>query len=58
MASNNRGCDYADLWRIYKESDTYKAQILHWMALDKTLPILSWRTQIEMLDNAPMDIVR
>lgn len=58
MAANNRGCEYADLWRIYKESDQYKGQILHWMALEKTLPILSYKTQLEVLDNAPMDIIK
>lgn len=66
MAANNRGCDYADLWRMYKEQEQYadewakkhRAQILHWMALDKNLPILSWKTQLEVLDNCPMDIIK
>lgn len=66
MAANNRGTDYADLWQMYKAqeqfkdewAETHRAQILHWMALEKTLPILSYKTQLEVLDNAPMDIIK
>jgi hypothetical protein len=58
MAENNRGCNYSDLWRIWKESPHYRPQIEHWMALDKNLPILSWKVQLEVLDNCPMEIVK
>lgn len=58
MAANNRGVEYADLWKIYKEQESYRAQILHWMNLPKNLPILSYKAQLEILDNCPMDIVK
>lgn len=66
MAANNRGVEYADLWRMYKEQDNYKdawaethrAQILHWINLPKNLPVLSYKAQLEVLDNCPMDIVK
>lgn len=58
MAANNHGCDYADLWKIWKENPYYRKQIEHWMALDKNLPILSYKTQLEVLENAPMDIIK
>lgn len=57
MASNNYGCEYADLWRIWKESPHYRTQIEHWMDLERNLPILSFKTQLEVLENAPMNIV-
>lgn len=58
MAANNRGCDYADLWKIWKENPYYREQIEHWMSLEKTLPILSWKTQLEVLDNAPFPVIK
>ena len=58
MATNNRGVDYADLWRIWKESPHYRPQIEHWMELKRTLPILPYKVQLEVLENCPMDIVK
>lgn len=66
MAKNNRGVDYADIWKMYKEQDNFndetadmhRAQILHLMNLKKNLPILSWKAQLEVLDNAPMPIIK
>lgn len=58
MAHNNYGTDYSDLWKIWKQSPHYRPQIEHWMDLERNLPILSWRVQLEVLDNCPMDIVK
>lgn len=54
----DRSIQYADLWKIYKESDRYKEQIIHWMNLRKNLPILPWKTQLEVLDNAPIEVIK
>lgn len=58
MATNNYGCNYSDLWRIYNENPYYRPQIEHWMDLKRNLPILSWKVQLEVLDNCPMDMVK
>lgn len=55
---SNRSILYSDLWKIWKESPHYRAQIDHWMNLKKNLPVLSWKTQMEVLDNAPEDIIK
>lgn len=54
----DRSMAYSDLWTIYRASNRYKDQILHWLDLPKTLPILSWKTQLEVLDNCPEEIIK
>lgn len=54
----DRSILYRDLWQIYRNSDTYKSQIEHWMNLPKNLPIMSWQLQLEVMDGAPDHIVK
>lgn len=54
----DRTIEYRDLWSIYKAAEQPRKDfILHWLDLPKTLKIMSWKTQLEILDNAPEDIV-
>lgn len=54
----DRNIAYSDLWKIYRESDRYKEHIIHWLDLKKNLPNMSWVIQLEVLDNAPEDIIK
>lgn len=49
---------YADVWKWYRESEQYREQIMDWFDLPKTLPNLGWRAQAEVLDNAPVEVIR
>lgn len=55
----DRNIAYSDLWAIYKSAEQPRKDfILHWLDLSKTLKIMSWKTQLEILDNAPEDIIK
>lgn len=49
---------YAALWAIYKESPAYREQIMKWLDLPKTLASLGWKGQAEILDNAPVEVIK
>lgn len=54
----DRSVPYSALWLIYKQSDQFKEQILHWLNLERHLPIYTPEMQIEVLEGAPMDIIK
>jgi hypothetical protein len=50
-----------DLWAVYNDHEPgsdMRKQIEHALNLPKVLPILSWKSQMELLDNAPEDIIK